>query len=269
MTRKHYIYCYRSGCGRRRQPTHAAGLDVLEISLRNDYGKGHPYDLNHIEKHKLLGPSLAKLAGVRKSAKLPDTDYLYRVCTIQDFMYNSGLSLSASDKADAPSVWERLNTKSGGRWLALPSGHGKTYSGCGGISWWTDYSLPADLVLGALKAGMFTNWLVPNSVLLRCKVSFIQAAGLAFVPTILDAFCQLVFHPRREVYNPSFGKAIDLSQRGALCTGASEFVLRSVDCSEIEYLPIPVTSDMKKAYKGHNEFNVKFIDRIIEYYKVL
>lgn len=273
MTRKHYIYCYRSGCGRLRQPTHTHRLDELELALRDNFGgKGHPYGLGFREKQELLGLLLEGLAGVRKAADLPDSEYLYRVCNIEDFIYNTDYPLSPSDMNEPdPSiaVWERLNTESDGEWRPVPGGVGKQYAGYGQISWWTDLPLPVDIVLGALKIGMCTNWLIDRSILLRCKVSFVKAAGLAYVPTVLDAFCQLVFHPRHESKNPPFGKAIDLSQPGPLGVGASEFVLRPTDCRQLEFLPIPVSSDMKKNYKEHHDNHQKLLDRLIAYYKII
>lgn len=269
MTRKHYIYCYRAGVGRRRQPARAGDLAALELAVKKNFnGQGHPYNLSHTEKQELVGGLLEQVAGSRTPATLPDKKYLYRVCSIEDFIYNAGLPLSESEKADPPAVWEQLNTNSGGKWQPVPAGAGMTYSGCGRISWWTDLPLPADVVLGALRIGMFTDWLPPTSVLLRCEVSFVREERLAYVPTVLDAFCQLVFHPRKEQNNPTAGVAIDLSRRGPLRTGASEFILRPVECGRMQYLPTPVTSGKKKDYKEVRESEVE-LDRLIAYYKII
>jgi hypothetical protein len=245
----------------------------LELALRDNFsGKGHPYGLSYQERQEVLGVLLEGLAGVRKVAELPDSDYLYRVCNVEDFIYNTQFPLSPSDKNEPdPSiaVWERLRTESNGQWRSVSGTIGKEYAGCGQISWWTDLPLPVDIVPGALKIGMCTNWLIDRSILIRCKVSFVRAARLAYVPTILDAFCQLIFHPRHESKSPPSGKAIDLSQPGPLSTGASEFVLRPIDCSRIDFLPIAIPSDMKKSYREHHDNHEKLLDRLLAYYKVI
>lgn len=270
MTRKHYIYCYRSGCGRRRQPTHVSSLDALELAVRNKFGgKGHPYGLKYPEKQELLGALLEGLAGARRAAELPDSDYLYRICNVEDFIYNTQYPLSLSDLNEpdlSTKVWGILHTESNGQWRPVPGGSGKQYAGCGKISWWTDLPLPLDIVTSGLKIGMCTNWLIDRSILMRCKVSHIRASRLAYVPTILDAFCQMIFHPRHESKNPSSGTAIDLSRPGPLSTGASEFILYPIDCGQLEFLPISIPSDMKKDYKEHHDNHQKLLGKLLDYY---
>jgi hypothetical protein len=248
-------------------------LDALELALRDNFGgKGHPYGLDYLEKQELVGVLLEGLAGVRRVAELPNSDYLYRICNVEDFIYNTQYPLSPSDLNEPDlsiAVWERLHTESDGQWRPVPGASGKQYAGCGQISWWTDLPLPVDIVTYGLKIGMCTNWLIDRSILMRCKVSHIRASRLAYVPTMLDAFCQMIFHPRHESKNPPSGTAIDLSQPGPLSTGASEFVLRPVDCGQIEFLPIPIPSDMKKDYKEHHDNHRTLLNKLLAYYAVI
>jgi len=201
---------------------------------------------------------------------VPRAKYIYRICSINDVLYNTGLMGAPSEELDGMEAWESLYNKSQGEWLRFENSTERSYFGYSRISWWTDSNFQEDVILSALKAGLFINWLGEFSILLRCRSTELTTNSLCFVPTVVDAFCQLVFHPTEDMMKPTTGIAIDLSQSGLLTTGVCEFVLRPVELQHLEFLPVRITRRMKRqSFKNHSDRNPEQLTRLIAYYQTL
>lgn len=265
------IYELRSTCGRVRQPRHQAALERLELALGNLLGRDHPYHLDHDQKKMLEdGEAAFKNGGSGDSGVITGTEYLYRLCNIYDLIYNTPVAGAPSEKTDAGFVWEQLLNTSQGNWLRFNDPGNQTYFGYSSISWWTDEFLENDVVLSALKAGLFVNWLGQYSVLMRCPLSKLGTKSLLFVPTVIDAFCQLVFHPTEEMAHPTAGITVDLSQTGPFIPGVKEYVLKPIELRDLEFLPVEITVKMKRdKFKKHTDRNHGQLAKLISYYETL
>jgi len=265
------IHKLRSDCGRSRQPRHQQALERLELALESLIGVPHPYALK-LDQKKLLedGEAAFKTGGNGMNAVIPGAGYLYRISNIYDLIYNADVARAPSERMDPSLVWERLLNTSEGRWLKFDAPGDRRYFGFSSISWWTDEFVKEDVVLSALKAGLFTNWLGQYSALMRCSASTLNTNYLSYVPTVIDAFCQLVFHPTEEIKNPTAGITIDLSQTGPLVTGVREYVLKPIELRNLEFLPVEITVRMKREkFRKHSDRNSSQLAKLITYYETL
>jgi len=274
-----WAYSLRVRCGVNRQPTHKINLQKLCAFLQVDLKSippapphpNHPYELSP-EQFKLLADSLVQYqhqcAGA--PADISDVEYLYRLASPRDLTNSTGWNIEA-EKVDSIAAWQRLKILCDNKqdWLQLEDYSRGEYAGLFQLSWWTDLDPTSDIFAAAHKMGMFTDWVPPLLFLLRCRVTDVEHNLKAYVPTVLDAFPQSVYHPMDEKTGPTYGLTIDLSDWQNLTTGVKEFVLAPIEVRHIDVLPIELTPQQREPHLGIGYANLEIWKSLIIYYSVL
>lgn len=220
----------------------------------------------------LLANSLLKCKGqcAGLPADISGVRYLYRLASPKDLTNNTRWNINV-EKVDAEEAWQRLKILYDNKkdWLQLDDySHGK-YAGMFNLSWWTNLDPTNDIFAAANKMGLFTDWVPSRLFLLRCRVKNVEHNLRAFVPTVVDAFPQSVYHPMDEKKGPTHGLTIDLSKWQNLKTGVKEFVLAPVEVQHIDVLPLELTLKKREPYMHINSINVEIWKSLIVYYSAL
>lgn len=205
----------------------------------------HPYRLSDDHYGALSKNEVFRSGRKGFCAELPDEGYLFRLSSVGSLIDYAGLR----DKGTPEETfrWLREEYRVRDDWLPLGE-----YSEGGelmerlGFTWWTSLTLsPEEVVIGAQRLGLVLSG--HFKVLLRCPAARVKAAGLAHVPTVIDAFANDIFHPTDDHDQPKHGVTISLERLQSLEEGADEFVVGGVDVGLVELWPIQVTEDMRRA----------------------
>jgi hypothetical protein len=113
---------------------------------------------------------------------------------------------------------------------------------------------------------MTSDWVPRQCVVLRCPVDYVNDNKLAFVPSVIDGFMQLIFHPTKDAISPPYGITIDLSLYPVtLSPGIDEIVLREVSVDQLEILPINADDEYRKG-KHEVRSDCSIFSGLLEYY---
>lgn len=277
---KTQIFQLRNACGSKRQSSYATKLQEF-CNILIDCGNAHPFALTYeqeiefVEKTKIFSEGAKGVV-----AKVKEAEHIYRIQPIRGFLRTVKWSDPSVTPNDPDEVWDKLinnSKKSSDGWLKLKRYAGGTYPAqpndennlkYWNFAWWTTYDLPINVMLGATKIGMFSNWVVPKTVVLRTPAPHITDKQVAHVPTIIDAFMQPIFHPVLDAPPPEAGITIDLSN-DALGEGVDEYIIKPVNTEFIEILPYPVSAAMVKQFGEGREENSRLLKALISYYQGL
>lgn len=239
------LYNLRRGIAQHRQGGHLELYSKLHdflISLE----KKQPYDLGMDTKLKFEVLDFFASEALGHPASIPSRDgFIYRVCSIIDVV--KGTKWRNEAGGDVKN-WNQIYSKSRGNWIKLNKFADGTYK-CHPrqFSWWTSFPLFQDVIDGAHTVGMTNDWVPVQSVVLRCPVDYVNKNQLAFVPSVIDAFMHLIFHPTKDAISPPYGITIDLSLYPVtLSPGIDEVVLGELPVDQIEVLPIDVGEDYRR-----------------------
>lgn len=259
------LYNLRRNIAQNRQSNHTPLYTQLHDFLVS-LGNTHSYDLSFESKSKFESLSFFVDDTFGGNARIPSgaDDFVYRVCSIVDIV--KGTRWRHDEGTDLEN-WHQIYTKSKGGWIRLSKLAAGTYT-CSPrhFSWWTSFPLYQDVISSAHRIGMTNDWIAEHCVVLRCPIDYINRNNLAFVPSVIDAFMQMIFHPTRDTVCPPYGITIDLSLYPVTLTpGIDEVVLRQLPVEEIEILPVHADSAYRKG-KTVVISNSPEFSMLLEYY---
>jgi hypothetical protein len=244
------IFRFRLRMARRRQRRHFRELLQLARFLKQR-DLPHPFTLHadHLEVLRELSCYQRVLAGLEVSC--PVDRYLYRITTVGaltwSIAWNEQDSLPEEPKGP---LWSRIKEASGEppEWVPLRHFGSGAYEGRRGVSWWSTLpNITDDLIRAAYRLGVASNYIGPNSVVLRVPAA---SGNVTRVPTVLDALDMPIFLPTRENDAPSSGITIDVGNNPDLAEGDAEYVLGPVPVDDIEIFPVLVDERAWRAYRG-------------------
>lgn len=263
------LYNLRRDIAENRQKDHFPLYEELHEFLTS-LKKDQPYDLGfEIKKEfEALGFYVDEAFG-RPAHITNRDDFLYRICSIVDIV--NGTEWLKDEETDVAN-WDQVYKKSNGGWMPLSKVASGIYK-CQPrhFSWWTTLPLSRqDVIPSAHRIGMTNDWVATQCVILRCPVKHVNEYNLAYVPSVIDAFMQMIFHPTRDATSPPHGITIDLSMYPlTLCPGTDEIVLSKVRVDKIEVLPVNMEKDDRKGQLKVLSDCPTFRDMLKNYYENL
>lgn len=269
------IHDRRQTCGKSRQPTNANILDSLAAVLNNEIKQPHPYAFTEHEL-KLFDDktNVFSMCGRGNRATPRTTDYLYRVVNKGHLPAFTRLRWRGFRK-DPTLLWDTLLTRSnkGKDWLPLaefadnhyPPGVVKAWFSC---TWWTDFPLDPDVILGAYTIGLFTECISDQVYILRVPISAVQSLQAARVPTVVEAFLQPVFRPTREA-SADAGVTINLATYKHPVPGVGEFSLRRFPVTLIEIKPLPLDFAFRQRHAVISKNDPEVLQSLVHFYNTL
>lgn len=259
------LYDVRRTVMRSRQSQHEPSYTQLEKHLLS-LKRTQPYDLDDFDtrlEFEKLTFFVSNPFG--RPAKVPGRDdYIYRICNMKDVVKGTGWF---DDTGSDAGNWNQIQQKGKGGWTRLSRLAGGTYK-CRPrrFSWWTSYPLYQDVISGAHTVGMTNDWVGVECVVLRCRIDYVNLNKMALVPSVIDAFMQLIFHPTKDVNFPPYGITIDLSLfPRTLSPGIDEVVLPEISVDQIEVLPINA-DDGYRGGKTEVRSDFPLLSALLEYY---
>lgn len=244
------LYQLRRNIAESRQKPCLTQYDELHNFFVSLSHGDQPYNLSFQDKLKFKDVAFYPDGVFGNSARIPDGEkYLYRICSIVDVVKGTDW-LDRREEAEV-SDWEQVYIKSKGGWAPL-SQFARGHYCCEPrhFSWWTTFPLFQDVIRGAHYIGMTNDWVAEQCVVLRCPAEFVNSNGLANVPSVIDAYTQLIFHPTRHDAPPSHGITINLSLYPEVLTpGIDEVLLPALPVKILEIMPVNVTTEYCKGKK--------------------
>lgn len=268
------IFELRKMCSEQRQRSQLDRMSELAAYLFKFPETTHPYGLGPHFSAFVEQTGYFSSGAAGSHAQIPDTEFAYRIESIHKLVSRLTWREPYFFRDDADNAWTILNaaSKSGNDWLGLMKYAMGTYPALDvnnwKFTWWTTFPVPEDVMLAVAKLGMYSSWVMPDTVLMRARVSSIQAGQLARVPTLVDAFFSPVFHTVFEDPVPNAGITIDLSTY-PLGEGADEYVVAALGVEDIEICPVNIPSTARgilKDWVGQDEHNLKIL---VSYYETL
>jgi hypothetical protein len=259
------LYDIRRSIAQNRQGTHKDFYEELHaflISLKKDQS----YDLDFGTKLKFRALKLFVNGTFGRQAHVPVRDkFIYRICNMVDLV--KGTSWRKKKASDAAN-WDHIYKKCKGDWTRLSKFAEGTYKCCPRrFSWWTSFPLFQDVVSGAHRVGMTNDWVPKQCVVLRCPVDYVNQNKLAFVPSVIDAFMHMIFHPTKDDACPPHGLTIDLSlYPTTLCPGTDEVVLPPISVKQLEILPVNADDAYRKGKHTVVAEDNEMLSELLEYY---
>lgn len=259
---------------------------LLELKTAHpSFLEEHPYNLAFELKKEFAQLRFYASQSFGAPARIPQPDdgYVYRMCSIVDVV--KGVTKEAGggpggdddvagwrkDLKDDQENWEQVFEKRDGDWTPL-DGLAEGVYRCHPrpFSWWTTFPLYEDVIAGAHRIGMTNDWVAVQCLVLRCPADYVRDNNLACVPSAIDAFTQMIFHPTRDVTSPPHGITIDLSLYPlTLFPGTDEFLLPPVPVDLIEAKPVLVDDDYRLSRHSVRSDCEVFSALLADYYKNL
>lgn len=258
------LYHIRRDIAQNRQGTHIEFYEELHkflISLE----KTQAYDLSIGTKLKFEELNFFVNNTFGRHANIPGGDrFIYRICSIVDIV--KGTRWRNNEGSDVAN-WNQVYNKSKGGWMRLGKVADGTYK-CHPrrFSWWTSFPLFQDVISGAHRIGMTNDWVAEQCVVLRCPIDYVNNNKLAFVPSVIDAFMQMIFHPTKDAISPPYGITIDLSLYPVtLSPGIDEIVLPELRVDQLEILLVNADDEYRKGKHTVNS-DYPMLSGLLEYY---
>ena len=242
------LYNLRQTASLKRQRRHSRALRRLDSVLRTKDRKppkDHPYgDYDR----GLIGDLMKQPCFAKGSRGYPrnisDHEFIYRLSGIKEVATDRSIRWFSHVKSDQPAqaLFELVSDdyQRTGDLLPLSRYAQGSLSGHRNVTFWTTYPLGSgNIISDAHLLGLTNNWLRQWSVILQCRVEDLSKENDVRVPTAIDAYTELIFHPTEDHAQPSCGTTIRLSEDASpLCEGTTEFVVRSIEVEKIRMLPI-------------------------------
>jgi hypothetical protein len=171
-------------------------------------------------------------------------EFIYRLSGIKELATNRSINWFSHVKADQPAraLFEHVSDdfRRTGDLLPLSRYAQGSLKGCRNIMFWTTHPLGSgNIISDAHLIGLTNNWLRKWSVILQCRIEDLSKENDVRVPTAIDAYTELIFHPTEDHAKPSCGTTIRLSEEaGPLAEGTTEFVINSIEVEKIRMLPV-------------------------------
>jgi hypothetical protein len=258
------LYNVRRTIAQNRQAQHVTSHTKLHDFLLL-LKKTQPYDLDILTKLKFEALTFFVANPFGRQAKVPvRDDYIYRICSMPDVVKGSGWY---NDEGNDAANWKQVQQKGKGGWIRLSKFTSGTYK-CRPrrFSWWTSFPLFQDVISGAHRIGMTNDWVPFQCLVLRCPIEYVNLNKLAFVPSVIDAFMQLIFHPTKDVNLPTYGITIDLSLFPlTLSPGIDEVVLPEISVDQLEVLPVNADAGYRSG-KNDVRSDSSLLSALLEYY---
>jgi hypothetical protein len=235
------LYDLRYNAGQRRQPRHASalrGLNGIIVGAK----KGHSFNYDRVVNANLMRRTSYSGGGRGYVRKLHGDDFIYRLAGIKELANDKTISWVSHIKAAQPprALFGLVNGdyKRSRDWIPLRRYAVGELSGYRNITFWTAHELvPTNIVTDAHLLGLTNNGLKEWSVIIRCRVKDLAASNSVRIPTVLDAFTELVFYPTNDSAKSSSGITISLSTTGPLARGVMEFVLDPIRVEKLQIRP--------------------------------
>lgn len=249
------LYRLRRNIAESRQKPCLTQYDELHTFFISLSVGDQPYNLGIQEKLKFRAVAFYTDEVFGSRARIPDGEkYLYRICSIVDVVKGTEW-LDRREEAEVGD-WEQVYIKSRGDWAPLSQfARGHYHCEPRHFSWWTTFPLFQDVIRGAHHIGMTNDWVAEQCVVLRCPAEYVTSNGLGYVPSVIDAYTQMIFHPTRHDASPSHGITINLSLYPEVLTpGIDEVLLPALPVEILEIMPVNVTAEYCKGKKKvHSE----------------
>jgi len=258
------LYNLRHDIAKNRQGAHIDAYGRLHEFLVS-LGLTQSYDLGISTKLKFEVLQFYANETFGRGARIPNRDeFIYRMCSIIDVVKGTDWRI---DEGTDLKNWNQVHKKSKGAWVPLSRFASGAYK-CNPrrFSWCTSFPLYQDVIGGAHRIGMTNDWVAEECVVRRCPVEYVKDNDLAFVPSVIDAFMQMIFHPTKDAVAPPYGITIDLSfYPHTLAPGIDEVVLREIPVEQIEVLPI-YADNKYRAGKREVNSDLPHFATLLEYY---
>jgi hypothetical protein len=250
-------------------------LEMFGCVLINELKLPHPYQLNEVQLCEIdTRTKLFALGGAGTQASISGEKYIYRIFNKGHLPNNVRFKWPAfNNKSDLLWKFLRGKSKEGTKWVKLQDYALNNYPNsvrcwfeC---TWWTTYPLDEDVMLGAYKIGMFSDWVTDEVYVMRALVEEVSALGVAHVPTVIDAFMQPVFLPTDEPPAPACGTTINLYDHQNLTIGVGEFVIQPFEVKLIEIKAISVKHDQKWPHRAVSVKDPDVLQSLLSYYDSL
>lgn len=224
-----------------RQPEHQATVERFDLHL----GSGiNPYDSENFAISAKMATHPDYCVGSHGvPASLDGLVWIYRFGSFAAF-YN--LSNWHNGSGSIANFKRAVDDFDGNEWLKLAAYAKGPLRHIRNLLWWTDFDLSAIQVMKAIhRIGITNTYLVPESVIIRCAVAPEIASG-ATVPTVVDAYQSLIFHPTKTSNRPRAGETIDVGDVGNLASGVGEFTLPSAPVHLVEFFPVRISAELMR-----------------------
>lgn len=248
MSDQKILYDIRRRIDCKRQPRHSEALEDLN-DLLGTLELSHPYELEieHIKEFMKKDAYANGCRGLR--ATIPKINYLYRIAGVKSVTDNvselvwDGLTPDSNDieiwnAINGDPEFEETDEPAVGRWRSLARYAQGRLTGYRGYTWWTSRRLsPENVVCWAHALGRYNDNVAVYALLLRCPVSSLLPGDFVFVPTMLDAFDQEIFHSTVDKESPGSGITINLEDSANLDRGDPEYTLGPIAVESVEIMP--------------------------------
>jgi hypothetical protein len=233
------LYALRRGIAEDRQKGCLTEYDQLHMFFVSLKVGDQPYNLSFGDKFKFRGVAFYPNNVFGAPARVPDKEkYLYRICNMMDVVKGTGW---LDPKEGSIPNWNQVYSKGKGDWVALSRlARGSYLCEPRHFSWWTTFPLFEDVIGGAHQIGMTNDWVAEHSVVLRCPVEYVKSSGSAYVPSVIDAYTQMIFHPTKSASSPAHGVTVNLSMYPTLAPGIDEVLLPALPVDVLDILPVYV-----------------------------
>jgi len=263
------LYRLRRDIAESRQKPYIKSYDELHTFLISLHTDDQPYDLGFNEKMKFQAVPFYPDVVFGGPARVPGgEEFVHRICSIVDVV--KGTEWRKDEGSDIAN-WNQVYKKGKGGWTPLRRlARGGYRCEPRHFSWWTTFPLFRDVISGAHRIGMTNNWVAEECVVLRCPVEYVNSHGLAYVPSVIDAFTQMIFHPTKHSSSPPHGVTIDLSLYPVtLSPGIDEVLLPGLPVDQLEIMPVSVDDEYRKGKNAVLSGCPVFRDLLKSYYENL
>lgn len=263
------LHMLRQDKGVIRQVGYAGTLRALEAELQN-MSLAHPYRLIRNKSQNQMLPLLGVInftPGGAGPDATPSQEYIYHLTSVSKVLRYSRWTFFppgfTTRKHSDSRLFRHLEDKyeearaahqdvTGSKtWLPLKDYAHGTYSGFRDFTWWTTLTLlPSYIVCGGHNIGLPNKWIPNYALIMRCPSSYVKAAKLISIPTVLDGFTSEIYSPvdLRVSPHPACGQTINLDSVGPLREGREEFALRPVSVNQIEFQPVLIDRPRRQAH---------------------
>jgi len=269
------IHDRRQICGKKRQPKYTTILTRLNDVLNSELNAEHPYALSDTQLESLnQRTNVFSFGGGGPRGKPVGNDYLYRIVKKGHLQYFVKLKWSGY-RNNASRMWKSIMTKSqrGRLWLRLEDFADQNYPA--GIvnrwfnsTWWTDFPLDQDVILGAHTVGMFSNWITDEVYVLRVLVRSLVPLDVARVPTAVEAFLQPVFRPTEQDSSQA-GITINLCTYKKPVDGVPEFCVRPFEVKHIDLKPVQLDVAARQRHQEISQWDPDVLQSLVNFYNTL
>lgn len=268
MSNYESLYSVRQRKGVGRQGRHASALSGLDSELK---GAGHPYVYKRALIKRLMKRTSFNSGSRGYVAKVRSHEYIYRLCGIKQLATGWNIGWDAHVQASQPArelyrlVKEDFEIERD--WIPLSRYGRGVVTNTRLLTFWTTHPLHVgDIIANAHLIGLTNNWLKRWSVILCCKTKDLTRDNSPRVPTVVDAYTSMIFHPTRDHRRPGFGKAIKLGLAGPCIVGADEYVLGPIEVEKVSLRPVNIPNNSTPCVHSKSP---ALWDVLEKYYKAL